>query len=212
MKFLVAIILAVVLAEAELDIVVPSLPALQDFLGVSVFQTEWLLTGNLLAYGFSALFMGHLGDQYGKRSMLLAGTALFGLGSTFMVLFDSFPMLLLGLVSFLLSYWAVPHDAPAQDVALRHVEPVSEPRHAGGSLLGGYWKLLADRRFLGYLLSTSILPGGWWDLQFFQWAGDRHGRVHGLPSSALAGVHHGLHAAGLHRRGDPGEPHAHHDH
>ncbi|MFM7459739.1 MAG: MFS transporter, partial [Burkholderiales bacterium] len=69
MKFLVAIILAVILAEAELDIVVPSLPALQDFLGVSVFQTEWLLTANLLAHGLSALFMGHLGDRYGKRRM-----------------------------------------------------------------------------------------------------------------------------------------------
>lgn len=237
MKFLFAIILAVILAEAELDIVAPSLPQLQDFLGVSVFQTELLLTVNLLAHGLSALFMGHLGDKLGKRRVLLGGTAVFILGSAFMVFFDQFAMLLLGrvlqgagaaapmvigyvlaiehaskasqanvmgvlngvantalaltpsigslgtvyfgwrgnftilmvlgLVSLLLSFFAiskdkaVPGEAPAEPAASTG-RPEGQPDPASGSLLAGYWHLLQDKRFVGHLLSTSILPGGWY--------------------------------------------------
>ena len=86
----------VFLAEAEIDIVVPSFPGLMDYYGVSVAQTEQVLSFNLIAHGIAGLIVGWLADVWGKRNTLLAGLSLFFVGSLFTVLANDFEFLLLG--------------------------------------------------------------------------------------------------------------------
>jgi DHA1 family bicyclomycin/chloramphenicol resistance-like MFS transporter len=98
MPLILSIVLAVFLAEAEIDISVPSFPEIRAFFGTSVFQTEWILTANLIAHCVAALIVGVLGDRYGKKRILLYGLSLFILGSIIIVTTSEFSWLLFGRV------------------------------------------------------------------------------------------------------------------
>lgn len=94
--FLFGMAFLVFLAEAEIDIVVPSFPGMMNYYGTSVAQTEWVLTFNLIAHGIAGLVIGSLADVYGKRKTLLAGLIVFILGSVLTIFSGSFELLLLG--------------------------------------------------------------------------------------------------------------------
>lgn len=94
--FLLGMAFLVLLAEAEIDIVVPSFPGIMNYYGISVTQTEWVLTFNLIAHGIAGLVTGSLADTYGKRKTLLAGLFIFVIGSMLTVYSGSFEILLLG--------------------------------------------------------------------------------------------------------------------
>ncbi|WP_421226352.1 MFS transporter [Aeromonas jandaei] len=94
--FLFGMAFLVFLAEAEIDIVVPSFPGMMNYYGTSVAQTEWVLTLNLIAHGIAGLVIGSLADIYGKRKTLLAGLTVFILGSVLTIFSGSFELLLLG--------------------------------------------------------------------------------------------------------------------
>lgn len=96
-RFVFLVIAFVVfLAEAEIDIVVPSFPGLMSYYGISVAQTEQVLSFNLIAHGVAGLIVGWLADVWGKHRTLLAGLLLFLIGSLFTVLAKDFYWLLLG--------------------------------------------------------------------------------------------------------------------
>ncbi len=90
------IALAMFLAEAEIDIVVPSFPELQRLFGISVFQTELLMTINLLCHCLIALVIGQYGDRYGKKRIFLIGMAGFILGTLCVLMSTSFGLMLFG--------------------------------------------------------------------------------------------------------------------
>lgn len=92
------IIVAIFVAAAEIDICVSSFPVINDAFSLSPFQTEFLLSFNLLAHAVSALFMGSLGDKYGKKHIMLSGTLMFIVGSALSTIGTSFFIVLLGRV------------------------------------------------------------------------------------------------------------------
>jgi DHA1 family bicyclomycin/chloramphenicol resistance-like MFS transporter len=93
---LLALSFIIFLAEAEIDIVVPSFPGLMTFYSISVAKVELVLTLNLIAHGLSGLWIGWLADHYGKRHILLGGLLIFLLGSGMTLIVKNFYWLLLG--------------------------------------------------------------------------------------------------------------------
>jgi EmrB/QacA subfamily drug resistance transporter len=78
--------LALLCAVAFLDfidasIVNVALPSIRDDLGFTVQGLQWVLSGYLLTYGGFMLLGGRAGDLLGRRRVLVAGTAVFGLSS-----------------------------------------------------------------------------------------------------------------------------------
>ncbi|MFD3333852.1 MFS transporter [Streptomyces sp. NPDC058700] len=58
-----------------------AIPALQEDLGPSMAQTQWIVDGYALALGGCVLATGTLGDTYGRRRAFVAGLLLCGLAS-----------------------------------------------------------------------------------------------------------------------------------
>ncbi|MFE1500426.1 MFS transporter, partial [Streptomyces albidoflavus] len=50
-----------------------AIPALQEDLGPSMAQTQWIVDGYALALGGCVLATGTLGDTYGRRRAFVAG-------------------------------------------------------------------------------------------------------------------------------------------
>src|SRR3954454_19712893 len=78
--------LALLCAVAFLDFVDASivnvaLPSISRDLGFSAQSLQWVLSGYLLTYGGFLLLGGRAADLIGRRRLLVAGTALFGLSS-----------------------------------------------------------------------------------------------------------------------------------
>ena len=80
------LILALLCAVAFLDFVDASiinvaLPSIRHALHVSVQNLQWVPSGYLLTYGGFMLLGGRAADLFGRRLVLVAGTALFGASS-----------------------------------------------------------------------------------------------------------------------------------
>src|SRR5215217_1792193 len=78
--------LLLLLAVAFLDFVDASivnvaLPSIRGDLGFSIQDLQWVLSGYLLTYGGFMLLGGRAADLLGRRRLLVAGTAVFGLSS-----------------------------------------------------------------------------------------------------------------------------------
>ena len=82
----------------EQAIVAPALPAIQRHYHASPTATAWLLTGFLIAAAVATPLVGRLGDNFGRRRMLLASLSLFALGSLVCALGGSIGALILGRV------------------------------------------------------------------------------------------------------------------
>jgi MFS transporter, DHA1 family, multidrug resistance protein len=93
---LFVIIFIEILAGAEVDIFVPSFPDLQEHFNLTPFMVELTLGVNLVAQCVAALFIGNLGDKYGRRPIILAGLVLFILGSLACTFAPSYNFLILG--------------------------------------------------------------------------------------------------------------------
>src|SRR5689334_15333122 len=79
-------ILLLLLAVAFLDFVDASvvniaLPSIRDDLGFSLRNLQWVLSAYLLTYGGLMLLGGRASDLFGRRRLLVAGTALFAVAS-----------------------------------------------------------------------------------------------------------------------------------
>lgn len=62
-------------------IVVVAGPAIQDDLGATVGQLQWILAGYQLSYAVFMITGGRLADLYGRKRVFIIGTALFTLSS-----------------------------------------------------------------------------------------------------------------------------------
>ena len=65
----------------DASIVNVALPSIQHSLHFSIQSLQWVLSGYLLTYGGFMLLGGRAADLIGRRRVLVAGTALFGLAS-----------------------------------------------------------------------------------------------------------------------------------
>jgi EmrB/QacA subfamily drug resistance transporter len=78
---LVVIATAQLMVMLDLTIVNIALPAIQHALGFSLTGLSWVIDAYVLAFGGLLLFGGRTGDLFGRRTMLIAGIALFTLAS-----------------------------------------------------------------------------------------------------------------------------------
>jgi EmrB/QacA subfamily drug resistance transporter len=62
-------------------LVIPALPFFRREFGTSQADTTWLVTGFLLSSSVLTPLLGKLGDQFGKKRLLVVSLAVFGLGS-----------------------------------------------------------------------------------------------------------------------------------
>src|ERR1700748_3293787 len=77
---LIALLLAAFVINLDTTIVNVALPALVRQLHASDSQLQWIVDAFSLLFAASVLTAGSLADRFGRRGLLLAGLAVFGLG------------------------------------------------------------------------------------------------------------------------------------
>ncbi|WP_404944404.1 MDR family MFS transporter [Pseudomonas vranovensis] len=94
---LVALMLAIFLGALDQTIVAVSMPAISaQFNDVGLLA--WVISGYMVAMTVAVPIYGKLGDLYGRRRMILTGTALFTLASIFCALAQNMEQLVLARV------------------------------------------------------------------------------------------------------------------
>src|ERR1700758_5554170 len=78
---LIALLLAAFVINLDTTIVNVALPTLVRELRASNSQLQWVVDAFNLVFAGSVLAFGSLSDRFGRKGMLLAGLAVFGLAS-----------------------------------------------------------------------------------------------------------------------------------
>ena len=86
---LVSLLLATFLVNVDTTIVNVALPTLVRELHASNTQLQWIVDAFNLFFAATVLAAGSLSDRFGRKGMLLAGLAVFGLASLFGGLLNS---------------------------------------------------------------------------------------------------------------------------
>lgn len=80
-KALGALSVGLFLTLLDQSLVAVALPKIQEDLGASLNQAEWVSAVYLLTFAVPLLITGRLGDRYGQRNIYLAGMAVFTLAA-----------------------------------------------------------------------------------------------------------------------------------
>ncbi len=96
MLLFLTIVLIDFLVAAEMDILVPSFPALQQQFSLSPFMVQFVLSANGVFYALSSLFMGPLGDRMGRKQVILGGLFVFIAGCFLCFTATSYTMVIVG--------------------------------------------------------------------------------------------------------------------
>ena len=91
---LVACVLASSLSFVEGSVLSVALPAIRESYGAHAQQVQWVVNAYLLPLSALLLLGGALGDHFGRRLLLVAGTSIFALSSLVCALAPSLPILL----------------------------------------------------------------------------------------------------------------------
>src|SRR5207245_7085446 len=78
---LAAMCLALVMVVAGVSMLATSLPQLAADLGASQSSQQWIVDAYALALAALLLPAGAIGDRFGRRGALIAGTAIFGVAA-----------------------------------------------------------------------------------------------------------------------------------
>src|SRR5918911_933099 len=78
---LLSLLLAALAINVETMIVNVALPTLVREMHASDSQLQWIVDAYNLVFAASVLAAGSLSDRFGRKGMLLAGLAVFGVGS-----------------------------------------------------------------------------------------------------------------------------------
>lgn len=85
-RMMAALLMPLFAALLSISIVNVALPAIEDGLGASSSDLQWVLSGYALAFGVALVPAGRAGDLWGRRRVFLLGVAFFGLSSLFSAL------------------------------------------------------------------------------------------------------------------------------
>jgi DHA1 family bicyclomycin/chloramphenicol resistance-like MFS transporter len=96
--FMVLLAALTAMAPMSLQIFVPALPAIQAHFAVSTGTAQLALSLSILANAVAALSYGPLSDRFGRRPVMLAGLAMFIVGSVLCALAPSIAVLIVGRV------------------------------------------------------------------------------------------------------------------
>ena len=91
---LVCCILASSLSFVDASVMNVALPAIRESYRAGAADVQWVVNAYLLPLSALLLLGGALGDQYGRRRLLIVGTTLFGAASLTCALAPSLPLLL----------------------------------------------------------------------------------------------------------------------
>jgi MFS family permease len=80
-RSLAVLLVGAFMALLDTTIVNVALPSVQDGLGASSSQLEWIISGYLLALGLALIPAGRIGDRIGHHKLYVAGLACFTLAS-----------------------------------------------------------------------------------------------------------------------------------
>ena len=94
---LVALMLAIFLGALDQTIIAVSMPAISTQFN-DVGLLAWVISGYMVAMTVATPIYGKLGDLYGRRRMILSGTAIFTLASVFCALAQNMEQLVLARV------------------------------------------------------------------------------------------------------------------
>jgi MFS family permease len=118
------LVLGVMDFSLEQSILIPALPAMGRRYHAGVTAVTWTLTAFLVASAVATPLAGRLGDRYGRRRLLLASLATFGVGSLICALAWSIGGVIVGRVVQgvgagvgPLAFALVPDIVPAEDVS-----------------------------------------------------------------------------------------------
>ncbi|HEY3139646.1 MAG TPA: MFS transporter [Acidimicrobiales bacterium] len=89
MTVLLSMCLALVLVIAGVTMLVNALSLIAEDLNLSQAKQAWVVDAYALPFAALLMIAGAIGDRYGRRGALLAGTALFGFGSLLSALVSS---------------------------------------------------------------------------------------------------------------------------
>src|SRR6516164_5683977 len=78
---LIALLLAAFVINLDTTIVNVALPTLSRELGASTSQLQWIVDAFNLAFAAFVLVFGSLSARFGRKGILLAGLAVFGVAS-----------------------------------------------------------------------------------------------------------------------------------
>jgi predicted MFS family arabinose efflux permease len=87
---------AAFVASLTQALVVPLLPSLSATLGVSGAATSWLVTSTVVVGAIANPLLGRLGDQYGRRRLLLIALGAFVVGSVICAVAGNLGVMILG--------------------------------------------------------------------------------------------------------------------
>ncbi len=92
----ITIFVLCILAFMEVDIFIPSFPELIRLFKLTPFEVQLTLSVNFISYCISSLYVGSLGDRYGRRPLILCGLVIFLIGSAMCVWAPTFSWLVIG--------------------------------------------------------------------------------------------------------------------
>ncbi len=92
----ITVLVTIILAGAEIDLFIPSFPNLIHEFNLSPILVQLTLSMNFLSYCVSSLFVGSMGDRFGRRPIIIGGLVVFIIGSICCVFAPSFPLLVIG--------------------------------------------------------------------------------------------------------------------
>ncbi|MCX4640750.1 MFS transporter [Streptomyces platensis] len=130
-----------------------ALPVVRDALHGSATATPWVVSGYLLAAGSLMPLAGRLGDLYGRRRMLTAGLALFGVAAALCALAPSLPLLVAARV---VQGAGGALIMPVGLALLTHACPPGRGRRAMGQALGLAGLATVCGPFIGGVLARSV--------------------------------------------------------
>ena len=83
-------------ASLTQTLVIPILPTIPEQVGITAAQASWLVTITVVVGAVSNPLLGRLGDQLGRRRILLVAVGAFVIGSIIPALSDNYALLLIG--------------------------------------------------------------------------------------------------------------------
>lgn len=92
----ISLLISIFLAGMEVALFTPSFPELIHAFNLSTMEVQLTISVNFLSYCISSLYVGAMGDRFGKRPVVLWGLVVFIAGSILCVMAPTFSLIVFG--------------------------------------------------------------------------------------------------------------------